>query len=117
MPVYSQTDLATRVLRYLNLVDVTEAPDADILADTIETMTSDLASMAVRDMPIWNGSVMAVPLQYLTPLSIRLSIPISSSYGMINPRDVPEACLMAERVLHELSSSPATGSVAETQYF
>lgn len=117
MPTYSQTDLATRVLRYLNLVDVTEAPDADILADTIETITSDLAAMSVRDMPIWNGSVMAVPLQYLLPLAIRLSIPVAAGVGLINPKDVPAACMDAEVVLHQLSSSPATGSVAETQYF
>lgn len=117
MTTYSQSDLATRVLRYLNLVDVTEAPDADILADTIETISSDIAAMSVRGMPIWNGSVMAVPQMYLIPLTVRLSIPVAVSYGMSSPADAPKAMLAAERVLHALSSSPPTGSVAENEYF
>lgn len=117
MTTYSQSDLATRVLRYLNLVDVTEAPDASILADTIETITSDLAAMKVRGMPIWNGSVMAVPEEYLLPLTVRLSIPVAASYGMISPKDVPVASKQAEFVLREMSAKPATGSVAEAEYF
>ncbi len=117
MTTYSQTDLATKVLRYLNLVGVTETPSADELADTIETISSDVAAMTVRNMPIWNGSVMAVPQAYLLPLAIRLSIPISASYGLMNPKDVPAACLAAEYVLRGLSSVKETGAVAEAEYF
>ncbi len=117
MTTYSQTDLATKVLRYLNLVGVTETPSADEMADTIETISSDIAAMTVRNMPIWNGSVMAVPQEYLLPLTIRLSIPISASYGQMSPKDVPAACMAAEYILRGMSAVKETGSVAEATYF
>lgn len=117
MTTYSQNDLATRVLRYLNLVDVTETPSADLLADTVETITSDIAAMARRGIPIWNGSDSVVPQDYLIPLTMRLALPVGVSYGMFSAVEAATGIPPAERVLRELSAKPPTGTVQQMNSF
>lgn len=99
MTTYSQTDLATRVLKDLNLIAADETPSASDLEWAIETVSSEVAVLASIGMPIWNGSDMAVPLEYLTTLSRRIGLAIAPSFGLADPATAQLAMREAERVL------------------
>lgn len=82
MTTYSQTDLATRVLKDLGLIGAEETPSAADLEWALETVGSEVGMLASTGMPIWNGSDMSVPQEYLTILSRRIGLAIATSYGL-----------------------------------
>lgn len=116
MTTYSQSDLATRVLRDLGLVPSDEVPTADDLADAEEIIGSEVEQMGMRGLPIWNGSDMAVPKGYLTALSRRLGLAVGPSYGVFTMIEAAVGIEPAERILRQLSAIPPTGSVADGEY-
>lgn len=99
MTTYSQTDLATRVLKDLGLLGADEDLSAADLAWAIETVASEVAMLAAIGLPIWNGSDMAVPLEYLTILSRRIGLAIAPSFGLTDPASAQLAMRAAEQSL------------------
>lgn len=104
MTTYSQSDLATRVLRDLGLVEANETPNATDLAWAEETVSSEVAMLAAIGLPIWNGSDMSVPLEYLTALSRRIALAVAPSFGLVDLATATLAMREAERYLTILAS-------------
>ncbi len=99
MTTYSKRDLATRVLKDLGLVGADEAVPADDQAWAEETVSAEVRLLAAIGLPIWNGSEMAVPEEYLTPLSRRIGLAIAPSFGLMSLADAQLAMREAERYL------------------
>lgn len=97
--IYSLSDLATRVLKDLGIVGVDEIPTADELADAEEVIGSEVQMLGTIGVPIWNGSEMAIPQEYLTVLSRRLGLAVAPSYGLIDMATAQLAMREAERYL------------------
>lgn len=99
MTTFSQSDLATRVLRDLGLVAAEEIPSAADLEWAEETVSSEVGMLASIGLPIWNGSDMSVPLEYLAPLSRRVSLAVAPSFGLTDTATASLAMREAERYL------------------
>lgn len=109
MTTYSQSDFATRVLRDLGLVGADETPSSAELSWATETTGSEVAMLASLGLPIWNGSDLAVPLEYLTILSRRVGLAIAPSFGLVDMAAAQMAMREAERPLI-LMAAPRSGS-------
>lgn len=109
MTTYSQSDLATRVLKDLGLVAAEEIPSAADLDWAMETVSSEVAMLGSIGLPIWDGSDMAVPLEYLTPLSRRIGLAVAPSFGLMDQPNAEAAMREAERYL-TLMANPRGGS-------
>lgn len=99
MTTFSQSDLATRVLRDLGLIGAEETPSAADLEWAEETVSSEVAMLASIGLPIWNGSDMSVPLEYLAPLSRRIGLAVAPSFGLMDQASAMLAMREAERYL------------------
>lgn len=55
--------------------------------------------LASIGLPIWNGSDMSVPLEYLAPLSRRVSLAVAPSFGLTDTATASLAMREAERYL------------------
>lgn len=117
MPTYSDSDQATRVLKDLGLVEADETPSASDLNWAIETVASEVALLAAKGIPIWNGSDQSVPLEYLTVLSRRIGLAVGPSFGLFSLAEAQIAMPIAERDLRILAAKAPTGSILETEYF
>ena len=96
---YSLSDLATRVGKDLGLIAAEETPSAPDLDWLSETCSAEIAMMSALGLPIWNGSDVAVPQEYLTPLSRRIGLAIAPSYGLADPATAMATMREAERPL------------------
>jgi hypothetical protein len=99
MTTYSQSDLATRVLRDLGLIGAEEVPSAADLQWSEETVGSEVALLGSIGLPIWNGSDLSVPLEYLAPLSRRIGLAVAPSFGLLDTASALLAMREAERTL------------------
>jgi hypothetical protein len=99
MTTYSQSDLATRVLRDLGLIGAEEVPSAADLQWSAETVGSEVALLGSIGLPIWNGSDLSVPLEYLAPLSRRIGLAVAPSFGLLDTASAQLAMREAERYL------------------
>ncbi|CAB4171999.1 hypothetical protein UFOVP1349_53 [uncultured Caudovirales phage] len=109
MTVYSQADLATRMLKDLGLVGSEETPSAPDLEWAQETVGCEVAMLGSIGLPIWNGSDMAVPQEYLTPLSRRCGLAVAPSFGLMDQASAQLAMREAERYL-TVMASPRLGT-------
>lgn len=109
MTTYSRSDLATRVLRDLGLIGAEETPSAADLLWAEETVSAEIAMLGEIGLPIWNGSDMSVPIQYLTPLSRRIGLAVAPSFGLTDPAVAMQEMREAERNL-TIMASPRLGS-------
>lgn len=116
MTTYTTEELATRVLKDLGLVDRSATLDADDMAWATETIQSEIQMMAAKGLPVWNGSEVTVPQEYLTALSRRIGIAISVSYGLIDPAAATQAIELAEVNLFRLGQIGPTGAPLEGEY-
>lgn len=107
MTTYSKADLATRVLRDLGLYASDETPSAADQEWAEETVSAEAAMLASIGLPIWNGSVMAVPEEYLTPLSRRIGLAVAPSYGLVDVATAQLAMREAERYLTVMAAPRA----------
>src|ERR1051326_497501 len=101
MTIYSQSDLATRVLRDLGLIGAEEVPSAADLQWSVETVGSEVALLGSSGLP----SVTAPapdrrgPLDSLAPLSRRIGLAVAASFGLIATASAQLAMREAERYL------------------
>lgn len=109
MTTYSQSDLATRMLKDLGLLGAEEVPSAPDLQWAQETVGSEVAMLGSIGLPIWNGSDMSVPLEYLAPLSRRIGLAVAPSFGLMDPASAQMAMREAERYL-TVMASPRLGN-------
>ena len=109
MTTFSQSDLATRMLKDLGLIASEEVPSAPDLEWAEETVSSEVAMLATIGLPIWNGSDMSVPLEYLTPLSRRCGLAVAPSFGLMDQATAILAMREAERYL-TVMAAPRIGS-------
>lgn len=104
MTIYSLSDLATRMLKDLGLIDADEIPTASDLAWAEETIGSEVSLLSALNLPIWNGSEIAVPQEYLTLMSLRCGLAIAPSYGLMTQAESIVAKEAAERNLTMLAA-------------
>jgi hypothetical protein len=99
MTTYSHADLATRVMKDLGLVGADETPSAADQEWAEETVSAEVGLLTAIGLPIWNGSEMAVPQEYLTVLSRRIGLAVAPSYGLMDMATAQLAMREAERYL------------------
>lgn len=104
MTTYSKTDMAVRVLRDLGLLGAEETASAADLDWATETVSAEIAMLAALGLPVWNGSDISIPLEYLTPLSRRIGLAIAPSYGLTDIATATMAMREAERPLTIMAS-------------
>lgn len=104
MTTYTQEELATRVLRDLGLYGAEETPTAADLDWTSETVASEAQMLAAIGIPIWNGSEISVPSEYLTILSRRIGLAVAPSFGLVDLAQAQLAMREAERYLTLMAS-------------
>lgn len=92
------------MLKDLGLIGAEETPDANDLAWANETIGSEVALLRALELPIWNGSELSVPQEYLTTLSVRCGLAVAPSYGMMSQAEAITAKEVAERNLTILAS-------------
>ena len=107
MTTYSKADLATRVLKDMGFVGADETASADDQSWAEETVGSEVQLLAAIGLPIWNGSEMAVPEEYLTVLSRRIGLAVAPSFGMMSMADAQLAMREAERYLTVMAAPRA----------
>lgn len=117
MTTFSQSDLATRVLRDLGLVASEETPSAPDLTDAQEIIGSEAAMLLAKGIPIWNGSDQSVPLEYLSLLSRRIGLAVAPSYGLMDAANATLAMAAVERDLKIMAALGPTGAILESDYF
>lgn len=117
MTTYTTSELATRVLKDLGLVGAEETPSAVDLAWAVETVQSEVMMLSAKGIPIWNGSEVEVPQEYLTLLSRRIGLAVGPSFGLMSQAEAEAAMKMAEVNLRILGAIPATGAVQKAEYF
>lgn len=117
MTTYSLSDLATRSLRKAGLIspeETTQAQDLDYAQEGIE---SDVAALAFDGINILNGSLDAIPLEYLEPLAEYHALTFKKDYGLIGDAECFQAQDFVKKRLRRLSAKQANGSVQEAEYF
>ena len=117
MSTYTLADLATRVLKDMGMVGAEETPSASDQEWAEETCTSEIAMLDAMNIPIWNGSAVSVPEEYLTILSRRIGVALESSYGLSSIAQATMAMETIDKTLRRMAAKPASGAVAEADYF
>lgn len=113
---YTTAEMATRVLRDLGLVAAEETPSDADLSWATETVQSEIAMMAAKGIPIWNGSDASVPLEYLSLLSRRIGLALAPSFGLTDISQATLAMRAAEDDLRILGMTQGTGVTLEAEY-
>lgn len=116
MTIYSRSDLATRVLKDLNLIASDETPSAEDLEWAEETVASVTAQLAAESITIANGSDQALPLEYLVPLSKRIGLDIAPSFGLMSVDQAEVAKPVLNTTLRRMNAREPTGVIAEAEY-
>jgi hypothetical protein len=118
MTTYTLSELATKVLRYENLVGSEETPRASDSLDTQVIIRSEMFSMQARGISLWNQTTGAVSDEYLMPLVKRLGPVVGASFGKYTTMEATSAAYQIEMLeLRRLSSVGPTGEIAEGEYF
>lgn len=117
MTTYTTAQLATRMLKDLGLIAQEETPSAADLDWATETVQSEIMMMAAKGIPIWNGSEVVVPQEYLTTLSARCGLAVAPSYGLTDLATATQAKEVAEVNLRRLGMIHPTGAILEADYF
>lgn len=112
MTTYTEDEFGTRVLKDLGLLGSDETPTAEDLEWAKETAGAEIAMLSSIGLPIWNGSELSIPQEYLTILSRRVGLAVAPSYGLTDPASAQMAMREAERYMTIMASpngpSPTT---------
>jgi len=117
MTTYTTTELATRVLKDLGLVAAEETPSSADLNWAIETVQSEVQMLAAKGIPVWNGSEVVVPSEYLTVLSRRIGLALAPSFGLGDIASATQAMELLELNLHRIGQIGPTGAYTTPDYF
>lgn len=114
---FTLAELATRVLKDLGLVGAEETPSSADLAWAQETCSSEIDLMAAKNINIWNGSEDSIPNEYLTTLSRRIGLTLAPSFGLTDVATANAQIVELEKEIRRISAKPASGTVAQVEYF
>jgi hypothetical protein len=117
MTTYSLSDMATRVLRDLGIISAEETPSAEDLSFATETVSAEIASLSAMGIPIWNGSDVSVPIEYLTPLSRRLGLAVGPAFGVFGIAEAVQAMPVADHALRVMGTVQPTGAPQYADYY
>lgn len=101
---YTQSDLITRMLRDLGLIDASEVPSAEDYEFVAQTIEADVATLSALGLPIWNGSEISIPLEYLIPISKRLGLSVAPAFGLMDALSAEAAKVTMEQSLTIMSN-------------
>lgn len=104
MTTYTSTELATRVMHDLGLIGAEEDPSDADLQWVIETNNAEIAMLGTIGLPIWNGSSLSVPQEYLTVLSRYCGLAVAVSFGLMKMTEAEAARREYERKLTLMAS-------------
>ena len=104
MTTYTEDQFATRVLKDLGIIGAEETPSSADLEWAKETAASEISLLAATGIPIWNGSEVAIPQEYLSTLSRRVCLAVAPSYGSTDMVAAQNAMREAERSLTILAA-------------
>jgi hypothetical protein len=99
MTTYTADEFGTRVLKDLGLIGAEETPTSADLEWAKETAASEIMMMAALRLPIWNGSDLSIPQEYLSTLSRRVCLAVAPSFGLTDLATAQQAMREAERTL------------------
>jgi len=117
MTTYSSTDLETRALRKAGLIGAEETPSAADLDFAAEGIASDTAALALEGINFVNGSYQAVPLEFLEPRAAYHAVTLQADFGLLPIPTAEQTKIAMLPRLRRLCARPATGAVAESEYF
>lgn len=104
MTTYTEDQFGVRLLKDLGLCAPDETPSAEDLDWAKETAASEINMLSSINLPIWNGSELAIPVEYLTVLSRRVGLAVAPSFGLVDPATAQLAMREAERYLTLMAS-------------
>lgn len=81
-----------------------------------ETCESEIQMMAAKGIPVWNGSEVEIPSEYLTTLSRRIGLALGPSFGLGDQATAVQAIELAEINLLRLGQTGPTGEPLEGSY-
>lgn len=114
----TQDELATLVLRYEGLYGSDETPSAEDLGDAKTIIEAEMASMTARGLNFWNTTDDSISTQHVMALVKRIGPVVGASYGKYSTPEATAAANQIERLeLNQLSVSPPTGAVAQSEPF
>jgi hypothetical protein len=99
MTTYNEDQFATRVLKDLGLIGAEETPSAADMEWAKETAMAEIMMLSAIGLPIWNGSELSIPQEYLTPLSRRVCLAVAPSFGLTDIASAQSAMKAAEMTL------------------
>lgn len=104
MTTYTENEFATRVLKDLGIIGAEETPTSADLEWAKETAASEISLLAATGIPVWNGSEVTIPQEYLSTLSRRVCLAVAPSYGATDMVAAQSAMREAERPLTVLAA-------------
>jgi hypothetical protein len=104
MTTYTEDEFGTRVLRDLGMIGAEETPSSADLEWAKETAASEIQMMGSLNLPIWNGSELSIPSEYLTTLSRRVCLAVAPSFGLTDLATAQASMREAERSLTLLAA-------------
>jgi len=112
---YTLTDWVTHALRKSSIVGEDETPTAAQLSEAQSIISSRISYLAVEGIGMWNGSQDLVPDEWFDPGADYMAMYIRQGFG--GPPPNADEVQAAKYSLRILSGTPATGRVAEAEYF
>lgn len=100
MTTYTQTQTVTHALRRAGLLGDDETPSGDQLALAVRIYKSNLASLQVRGVTLWNWTPDAVPEELLDPLASYMALFLIPTAG--GPRPTDDQVLASEHTIRAI---------------
>ncbi len=97
MTTYTINEFATHVLKELGVIGAEETPTSADLEWTKEKAQSEIMFLNGIGIPVWNGSEISIPQEYLSALSRRVALAVGPSYGLGDGPSAQMAMREAER--------------------
>lgn len=114
MPTYTQTETVTHAMRRAGLLGDDETPSSEQLALAVKIYRSNLSSLQVRGLQLWNWTPDAVPEELLDPLASYLALYLIPTAG--GPRPSDDQILASEHTLRALCMVGPTYDVIAGEY-
>jgi hypothetical protein len=115
MTAYTENQFATRVLKDLGLIGAEETPSSADLEWAKDTAASEIAMLAATGIPIWEGSNISIPEEYVTTLSRRVGLALAPSFGQTDIASAQNAMKAAERSLTVMAAPKSRPSALRVE--
>lgn len=116
MTTYTQTQLATRVLKDLGLVGADETPSSSDQEWAEQTVQAELSLLAGKGINIMNSED-EIDQAYFTTISRRIGLAVAPSFGLSDVATATLAMPAVENDLRIIGAVQPTYAVAENDHF